>query len=218
MAFDAPFPQQPATSIVSYDFVDISDGTGVEIYYLATCQEGGGTGVAPTFNHILTRQAIEVGSGVGATAPKWSYISSSTKPSFELIFNVTKVAKGKAYFNFTYTTSSTSSADLTGTATIYKNSTSIGSQTFRINGTSQVVTVNLEIELTETIFRAGDTLKLVVEDSGTNPYAFIYHDPLNRDSGGGDLSGGGGLGTQPAVTASTNPTSSKINLPFKILE
>jgi hypothetical protein len=133
-------------------------------------------------------------------------------------FNRARTLKGKMYVTFTVVSSDAHTGTTTVTVEVLNGATSIVSENCggKFTGASTSLTFNMIIDIPETKFNKDDVLTLKFSRSGTgNSYAFLMHDPLNRDYTG-YATGGAGLGSVPTVTAANNQTKLVVDVPFKV--
>jgi hypothetical protein len=180
------------SAIASYDYTDISEGTGVVIF------DGFVTSDASTFSYRLSKNAIlsevvDPGFAVSGT------INIELSP-----FNIPKTVKGRAYFVFT---TYVSASYVDNFIKVIKMSGGVrtelvGGQGLRTAAGSDNHVMSLDIP--QTIFKKGDILR--IEFSGTLGGAATWAiglDPLNR------------VGTY-ITTPSVTPTYFKAAIPFKL--
>lgn len=209
--------------ISSYDYYDIAEGTGIEIFYLATARDS-----SATLKKILTGNIIYADSRHTETAggSGGSYAKTGDA-DFDLSeFNLPKTVKGMAIVNIGWGVEGNSNSQ--GSTNAYliikvrkwdgSTETEIGSgKTETINGpgpagsfTGTISTV--EIDCTQTHFKKGDILRVTVENwtilgSGSSGGSVhIGHDPMNNDS---DLMV---PGTNDIITKTTAHIPFKLNL------
>lgn len=197
----------------NYDFSDITDGTGTQEYYFFTSSPSG------TLTYHLGKQVLNPGYTTPATVTNHeirTYLQANTEPTFSLsAFNLTQVAKGTAFVNFTLATTGTAGTSYAPLVTIYKNSTSIGAASGGLfTDANSVKTYNISVALTTTVFRKGDILKIKISAPNSGGVAFLQHDPLDRDVTG--YTPAGGLGNHPAITAATNTTKCRAYIPYQL--
>lgn len=203
--------------LASYTWSDLAANTGNVELNLATEQLDGQAGTAETIQYYLTTSTPEVGYLKSAVGSRYSLIGNSASITFGITFNRPLTIQGDAHFMFTVQTSDAVTADLTGTATLKKGSTTIATETFRIPNNGYLHTKNVLLVVPKTTFGVSDELSLTVSATGTIPYPFLYHDPRDRNVGA-DTRGGGGFGNFGAISATTNPTKSTLTIPVLIQE
>lgn len=209
-----PFPGIPNKAVASYDYSDIASGIGIEIYYPTV------TTVAGAFTYTLQRNAIIPGNTDPTTVTDHelrSYLSGAAKEFILQGQKLSRTVTGNAFVAFTITTTTAQSGGDTTTVTIKKNSTSIGSTTVDVAGTSTKSTTYLvQIALTESILAVGDTLSVHFEVTtvGSTSRQFLLHDNLSRDVV--TYTPAGGVGNLPGVTNSTNHTILEAHIPYKL--
>lgn len=192
-------------AIASYNYVDISEGTGVTKFYGFNVATSGTTG-GSTSSYALTTDTpyshyVEYG---GAPIELNFYLTPFNKP---------QIVRGTAIVRFSSGTDAGAGKTLWWSVSLQKVSqegviTTIGT-TSTAEITSDVARVfsNLtsEIELTETKIKKGEALRLNIVPYGQPlPLScFLSHDPANRD----------GVYITPAATY---PTKLELYVPFKI--
>lgn len=195
LPINIPVPSEPV--LVSYNFTDIADGTGVVTLYGFTTEDTGG--IAYNLGTESVRSAtISTGEGT---------YTFDMKP-----FNTPRIAKGTAILSITIGVPNTNQGKLTAkisNATQAVDITSvITSPTFA--GTPAPATAKsylLKLPITQHSFRIGDVLRLtiVLTHVAGGDAVEIGHDPQNRD----------GAYIVPA-TYSAHTTVMKLNMPFKV--
>lgn len=210
----------------SYDFNDIANGLGYIEFIGQTSTEAAATTWGLTSNPALDPGELAVVLSLEAINPRWSVLmphaTTGSRSFTSTSFNLQRVIKGKVYVSFTIATSDNHDEATTLTATLYKNSTSIGSTTASVTGDpNQVSTYCMSFNVNQTTIAKGDTIKITISGSSANANStdiMLYHDALNRDV---DLLnppsvGGLNIGDYAAVTAATNPTEFILRVPFII--
>ena len=192
--------------INSFDFTDITSGLSYATYYPSTA---GGPG-----NYTILQLAEDPGNSTNAdTHERWTIITA-TRTFATPAFKFPRVIEGTVYFAFTLVHSdSASGSGSTITINMYKNTTNLGSTTFTGPTTNSRKTYLIPITISRTNINPGDTIGF---DIGTDARGRVQFDPLNNDVG--SFVSGGGLGTWPSVTASTNHTYFKFMVPFATRE
>lgn len=165
-------PVQTSSTIASYSYTDIAEGTGVQEFYLISEYSGGAT------DYLLTTISAKC-SNYAAGADKTVTLANGTSVDFDLgAFNMPKKIKGTAYMSWVAINPSSDSFALKFQLIRVRDGTetTISSQI-----TSQVVktTINGTFGFTKipitTIyhFKKGDILRLTVENTINNAEA-IY--------------------------------------------
>jgi hypothetical protein len=191
MPVNIPIPAEPV--IVSYDFTDFAEGTGVVVF--EGFKDSAGNYGLSTSSNIPSAEIVTT-----ATDPNTATIYFTLTP-----FNMPKKIKGTAIALFSaYATPAGGGANIT--VTIQKSSggtvTDLGNAvTGNISGGGAVVCAVLIIPLTETPFKRGDILRAKCDINPEGSNCIMGHDPYNRTYG--------------SFTAST-PTKFRVNIPFKI--
>ena len=206
MPINIPLPQEPI--MANYNWTDVASGVGFVTFDLFQ-----------TDNSTATEYRISdnVLGGEGSHAPVSSGTVTFTFDSSPL--GTPRVMMGTAFALFSQAVWSTggsgNSASVYAVVSICKwdgtNETVLATQTTstlsRVSAL-EAVTRSLGFSIAKTNFKIGEQIRIKVAVtsaiSGTGRTRTIW-DPLNRDSGG-----------EASITASTNPTYFKINIPFKI--
>lgn len=182
------FPLPPESAIVSYDYTDISEGTGVVVFdgyhHKETTNDKYGLTINPIFsNNVWT----------SANAP--ADYAKIIDLDFDLPFNTPKRIRGKVKINCSVgiaTASGDFSANFYVIGRIRKWDGSTETELF--NAQSETKSVGyatwkilcFEIDCsTITNFKAGETLRATIEvwadnTSGGSSVIYIAHDPKNR--------------------------------------
>lgn len=209
--------QSVAPALANYNFSDISDGTGMQLFY------GGETNISTGSSYILsslafysyniTRNVLSTG-----TTPD----SKCLDTDYDILLNTPRTIKGDVLVNFQ---AGTNSAGGTGTYTIYFkvyvrkwdgttettiNSVQSATWTAAYPGTlPDDKTFTLKIPVTTTQFKAGEYIRITIEmygwrsGSDANQTYMYGQDPANRND-------------PDAVIADASPTDLKIWIPFKL--
>jgi hypothetical protein len=208
------FQIPPESAIASYSWQELADGTGyVTLYAYAT-----DTGSA--FAYRLSKSTTYCESNKGYTTYSSNYYTrtniASTPITFYLsAFNFPRTIQGNMIISFTWSTYTGGAGYCQYKASVLKNGVSIANQssiqksvpggTYKYGGTHC-----LSITIPATNFSKGDILGVTIESTSTSGGSiYLHHDPMNRDwteSGGSDV----------GVSAATNPTIIKLELPFKV--
>lgn len=152
------------TSIVSYDFQDIANGTGIEAFYLGTSTDSSGIK-----NNILQSKTYTSSTTSETTDTVHATFIKVLDLDFDLsAFNGQRIVRGKSRFHFSFRPDDGIAA--MQAYIILKlikydgvNETQIGTiQTATRSGTGQNVEV-IEMDLTKTKFNKGDIMRLTVE-------------------------------------------------------
>jgi hypothetical protein len=172
------FPLPSESAIASYNYQDIAAGLGYKTFYLVDPADTAST------KYVLSPEAITTGGTTGGllTAGTYTFTTST--------FNSPRILKGTAYF---YGKLVRNASNQTAAVTIKVNATAISSTI-----TSPTYTATspfcLEVPLTETRVKRGDTISAVVTITGAT--------------------GGAVIDPQGDIRAET--PSMQVNLPFKI--
>lgn len=171
-------------SITTYDYSDIEEGTGVTVFYGTKSED------QSTATWQLTTQTIEP-AGLTAAAQRLPTTAGAT--SFDLTaFNTPKTARGTALLSGWINTS-TGAGSVKATiqkvsgVVVSAVSSEIRSYNSNAAGDTQFL---IEIPITETVFAAGDILRLKLESVGNNASLHIdatgsfplrFHMPFKLD-------------------------------------
>lgn len=199
--------QSQQEQLVSYDFTDIADGTGTNVYYL--CVHGNS---ATTFDYFLTSKVLySVGTTAFSGIETKQSNAGTTNVDFDLSpFNVPQYPKGTAYFSIAYKIGGAVDCSVSGQIFHYDGTTetalSAEVTSINCNANHGMALIALPIT-TEKQFKIGEILRLTVKLTvGGGSDGFMAHDPAGRS------------GAQ-ITTALTNPpvtTSAKLLMPFRL--
>lgn len=167
------FSNQGGTALANYNYVDIANGTGIVVFYGGHAYDGTTSlGVLDenTFYSDLIYQ-------------EWT--SSSTFELNTSVFNLPRIAKGIAKVSMTmFNNNATNTGDtfltiqkVSGTVVSNISSQTKVNRPLGINSYNSTLTY---LNLTQTIFKRGDILRLKIEIGVNVGYIDIYHDPANR--------------------------------------
>lgn len=218
-------PIQASPSIVSYNYTDISDGTGVIVFNGASHREASTTALYLTTATPYSADIIVSGAFVTG-GPATGLILDK---NFDVTFNRPQRIKGKAYLNVTMggtgdTGNGTPTIFISGgslsNATTGETLASIGNlnnQSLDLSvpslGThSKVLNIELDASNKVYIFKANDTLRLNIELwgtlTGTSPivYGGIGADPADRNDPDG------------LTILDADPTTLTLAIPFQPLD
>ena len=199
MAIEQKFRKFGESAIASYNFTDIAEGTGIVTLYAF------GNAASGAYQYSLTGQEIrsfEIESVKTIPAAVFTFDSS--------VFNYPRIAKGTAMVRF-----SSDSYNSGGGHTIYWNIkiqkvsngviTTLGnadSASSTVGGGHNLISWTVTIVLTQTNFKIGDQLRLLMT-AGGNGDVTLGHDPADRDG-------------STITPSSTYPTKLEFYMPFKI--
>jgi hypothetical protein len=203
-------------AVASYDYVDVANGLGYVEFKGLTSRPAG------TLTYHLSKEVIEPGYTSGAVLvnnERRSFVCNNDTSggiAFETsAFNLPKTIKGKVFTNFTLTQISTSAQACTPTIALYNNTTLLGtcSGAALATGTPYHQTYNLSFDVTQTIIKRGDVLKLTISGAAAAAAkTMVNHDPINRDQAAYTSA----PDIFPGITASQYPTELNCWIPFKI--
>ena len=208
MPIKETYPIGSGNAIASYDFTDIAEGTGINVYNVSKSEiEGSGVVGEGTLN----KTAFDM----SANPPNIEYTAStldSGAVTFELSpFNLPQVIKGTFHANFTIGALRTGgSYTWQVQIDILKNSDIIATEKTkeRVITANAVTTHIVPITIPLTKYKKDDIFKVRftrIESVGTGTI-FLHHDNLNRDNSV----------IVPNVTAVDNPTRARVFVPFRI--
>jgi len=192
-------------AIASYSYIDIANGLGYQKFYLATLEDDDNTHYILNTNSIYS--SVIESNQINTTDKTLTFSTSD--------FNLPKVVKGEAYICIGYENNYGIQTD--GTCEVKVQKTSGGSTTdlcsytgfdSSISSKNDGVVFSFKLDLTETNFKRGDILKVLIHldgDSSGGLHQSVGHDPMNRD----------GSNITPSTQSSTT-TASFILVPFKI--
>jgi len=172
--------QTQKTALANYDYTDIEEGTGVQVYYGAALK----TNAATTYNLSSNKDYSALISTVKSAAGTTTLNFDST------VLNSPKIVRGTAYYS-----SSLYQEDATGDNVYLKV------QLQKVDGASNVTDISSEIQsnvfsgsvkhgsilipmpLTQTPLQKGDLIRLVVKmiKVGATGDCELTHDPMERD-------------------------------------
>jgi hypothetical protein len=153
-------------SVTSYDYLDVDDGTGTVVYYITIHETSGAT-----FTYTLERNIVR-SAGMASD----QVILATATTNVDVTFNTPKTVKGTATISAEFQKSGN---NMSMTVTIQKVSgavvTDISSAVVSPTQTVDGYFFNMPIPLTETVFAAGDTLRLELFLNGAG--SGIWADP-----------------------------------------
>jgi hypothetical protein len=164
------FPIPSESSIASYNYTDVEEGTGIVILYGARVQ------TKTVTSYILTRDTIY------SNAIETTNVTPGAAINFDLSeFNLPKIIKGTALISL--------SASLTGGSyvdfTITFQKVSGGSASTLVSTTlerlSALARLTGSAVIPQTHFKKGDNLRVVVNGAMDSGSYFLAHDPANRN-------------------------------------
>lgn len=178
----------PATSITSYPYEDIADGTGIVDY--SGCRVGIDA-TAANDEYILTTNNV---------VPNITKTAANLDEDFDVIFTAPKIIQGDATIVLPISASSGGAA-ITGTPQItiihYDGSTEtvISAQTTFQNataaGAAEYHDITCKMTIPRTHFKKGEILRInvVVTKAGTSPVVELWHNPAGTTSNFTDSGG-----------------------------
>lgn len=212
MVYNQPFQHQPS-AIVSFDFTDISEGTGIVRYKgFISSTDGGNESRLSTVD--LYSADIETSADLQGEGS----FRKDIDLDFDLsAFNLVKTIRGTAIINATLQLHEVGAATIQGyiIARIKKNDVEIASgQSETIQTTtdvSKVMPILVSIP-PKTQFKKGDVLRVTIEGWGKSTAGTagdtitIGHDPQNRD----------GTRIKPSTDSPTTTTNIDFYIPFDL--
>lgn len=177
----------PPTSIATYSYTDIAEGTGVTSFYCATTKDSSGTGYILTANTLYSNDLTST-----ASISQTGAYTRIFNQDFDLTaFNFPQTIKGTANINVSWGLQN----QISGTVGLYlkfiikKNGVEIANvqtETIDHNDDGVEFTSLLKVALAQTHFKKGDVLRVTLEawsngqaaSSGGN--VIILHDPKER--------------------------------------
>lgn len=214
------FSNEREKILANYNWIDIATGTGVIVYY------GYNTINDTTYTYNLSEKIVfshSTNSEIGSIPTQDLNMLNRGELDFDLsTFNMPQTIKGTAFLNLGFGVSNNDNAgsSVYMIAKIKKwdgttETTLATSQTQTIttaSGATGQARASMQLSLTETHFKKGETLRLTIESWGkfnslqtasSGATIHITHSPENQD---------GGLFT----VAGIKTTQLKLNIPFKI--
>lgn len=204
------------SAVASYGWTDLASGTGYVRYY-------GGNTTATTF--ILSENAF-----TSTKVFESLFVALDNTPTkridndYDILLNLPRTLKGKAFVTVPIMIRTAGSSAKTWNMYIIAKIRKWdgATETEIANGTSTTFTVaassaanypaiiSVDIDVTETVFKAGETLRLTIETWGWADQDATYcygHDPKQRAYGGFDSS---------TLTFGTTSTTLEAFMPFKV--
>ncbi len=180
MTLGMPSLFPPRGELVNYDYFDISNGAGYDVYYGYQANSGDFKVATSTGIHS---------EGIYSDVP-FSDID------FDILFNTPRTIKGDLIVSIPIAYSRTGSAGngtITSVITIYhvdigNNETSLGAETSAVTlfaDNSPVIygigANNGTINVTQTHFKKGEKLRINISTTTSDNIAKVGHDPFNQD-------------------------------------
>ena len=217
---------------VNFDYGDVSDGFGLETYYLYSRVEASGSGTETTTYHMSkdssiasTTVTLQLSSGAaGSCSGAISGYTQETDVTFTSpSFKLPKVLNGTAIMDFCFAHQETGGSNATFYPSVkvyhYDGSTEtqLGS-TWYGQGATSVSSSNVKkrcvayMALGRKKFRIGDSIRIklggaICGGSGSLDNVYIGIDPLNRD---------GEALIAPSTDSPVTTTTFKVRLPFEV--
>lgn len=217
--YENSFFLQGGEALANYDYTDIAEGTGVQIFYLGRSLSNGVSGAHLRVNKFYS---YPVATGVNFDASgAWL---KTHEIDFDVQFNMPKIIKGTAIANISYGVRRVTNHDYytylktilkkVDGATVTTLATASGAILWKDTVGDYAYGMSaINMDVAQTHFKKADKLRLTTEQWcwNGNPGAgiifnsdfFIAHDPMNRASGSTYI-----FGTEPSI--------SQILVPFKI--
>lgn len=217
------FPPIPQAAIASYAYTDIAEGTGVVKFYGAVHKESTTSSYFLTANTPYSNQIVVSGAATLAGESAWA---EKMNKDFDIVFNLPRNIKGKAYLNITIggsgggSGSGVPNVQISGASIIHYDGTTettlatASSEVFvfALNTDVEAKSMLMEFDITSIQhFSKGDTLRLTLPfwarttgTAGMLSYGF-GSDPADRD----DLS-------SAQTIPNTVTTKLELYIPFRI--
>lgn len=231
MAIQEKIPVLQSSAIASYDYQDIADGTGIEIFYGCFLELNTEQGETPSYTSILTSENSFIPKLIVNTVFRSALgltTSYSIYAGYEKTFNLTafnspRIIRGRALIQNCFCARLTTGASNTTRTkikyTLQKNGVEIASAfseyleaSADVYGSPKLVSVYIDVP--QTNFKRGDVLSLKMEawgkyvvSPGSDTYLKFGADTLNRDDPAGDIT---------PSTEVQETTQLKVYIPFKI--
>jgi len=199
-------PRGQASSIASYDFIDLASGLGFQVYYAISGGEG------QTQTYVLSpeqlRSTITYTQRTGAGTTTVNFDTST--------FNLPRTVKGVAIFSGDWFSGTTEAKrltvklqkiDINSVVTDVSSAVSTYAVDGALNVNAGMNTALLRLPITQTTVKKGEKLRLnilMIVDTGTGAFE-IGHDGANRNGSSINLT------TYPTAT-----TITKIFIPFRV--
>lgn len=191
-------------AVASYNYTDISEGTGVTVYYGYAHREETtstyGLIIQPVYSEFNTQNAAEERQGATTGTIDVVSFTKELDMDFDLKFNMPQKIKGKVrtYFTFGGVTAvgGSNEVQMYVIVRVKNGETEIASsqsRTIETNAdTEYLKTASIEVDIpTIAHFKGGETLRITAEvwgkkiNTGTRVICF-YHNPLDTNKGVGD--------------------------------
>jgi hypothetical protein len=186
MAVPSIFSEKGSQAIASYDWLDITSGTGYRKYYACSAQDSAST------KYFLTTRTMDANPiTVGLSTSNVAGLFSDT--DFDVSFAVPAMVKGTALVNLTHYLNTTNTESIV--VNIYHVSLTAVETLIGTATTVELVTTGsethnrecLKIALTQKHFGVGETLRLNIIQNGRKNAAgsstvSYYTDPSSRTS------------------------------------
>ena len=193
----------PSSSVASYSYEDIAEGTGIQELNCFVVDEAG------TYSGVLDKDTItsQANANPSGTYQTRSDIQTNAAEFKLSPFNMPKVVRGTMKVALTFIWAGSGSARCK--ISVMKNTTELAYQytaTTSVQNVAYSSIVPISVPLTN--FKKGDYLSIKIKGENVTGTFTIHlmHDTLNRDF----------TATTPNVTASTNHTNLKCYIPFRI--
>jgi len=189
-----PFPAPVETAVVTYDFTDFSDGTGI-VEYNGFAYENSGAATVYALSRSTNTEfstLIEQADLIPATG---SFTKLADLDFDAPVFNTPKILKGTSQLNICHVGASGGN-DITTFILAKIRKWDGTTETEVVSGQSPDITTStstikkvqtVEMVVPSTHFKKGDTLRLTIEVwakqvGGAGQLTTIGHDPENRDA------------------------------------
>lgn len=217
---------------VNFDYGDVSDGFGLETYYLYSRVEASGSGTETATYHMskdssIASEVVTLQLSSGAAGACGGAISSMTQANAVTFsspaFKLPKTLNGTAVIDFCYAHQETSGASATfypsikvyhydGSTETQLGSTWYGKGATSVSSSNVIKRCVAYMALGRKKFRIGDSIRIklggaICGGTGTLDNVYIGIDPLNRD---------GEALISPSTDSPVTTTTFKVRLPFEV--
>jgi len=204
----------------TYSYTDIASGTGVQDFYLAKTVDKNVLTATKFYSHKVSSNVTYGSTGGDLTVQDID---------FDVTFQLPKTIKGVVVATIPHGTKSGSNSHDASTITAILRKWNGTTETDLVTNTGRKIDYaastaglynkamdSIDLEVTETHFKKGETLRLTVRqiaDSGSTSTLFaIGCDPLNRVSGGAISA----TPAEPDFDWGSTPSIATLQVPFKL--
>lgn len=220
-------PITPSPAIASFNYTDISEGTGIVSFYGYSTDQEGTRDFQLSTNTFFSDEVASSGASHITTAGTFDMFD------FDLTqFNLPKTLKGTATLQIPWMNTvsgnesnnvsmvavlkkwdGTTETDITSGASDYISVTGSGG----VSGNSKQLSL-VSMDVPKTNFARGDILRLTIQAAVQSASGYgvlaVAHDPQNRDEGSDDLLFPGTTGF--TVGTNIDTTTMKLDIPFRL--